>query len=101
MSGGNFVSPSLNITVAPGFSSKITDSKPKSITVEFGSANRRVTATLKVWITGAGVKEKCDLNVDSDDSEDDDNENDNDNDNDPSGSTTTIPVAEKIGGGKK
>ncbi|MFM8529347.1 MAG: hypothetical protein ACKOD2_06655, partial [Ilumatobacteraceae bacterium] len=97
VANGSFVLASLNLTVAPGFTSKVEDAKAKSISVVFESANGKITANLKVQITGSTVKHKCDVEVDSDSDE----SNDDDTDDASTESTTTLPQAEKTTGNKK
>lgn len=58
-----FVVGSVQTVVLPGFQATITSAKETSIEARFTSAQGRVTATLKVRITGNAIKHDCDIEV--------------------------------------
>jgi len=60
----SFVVASLQTVVLPGFQATIASAKESSIEVRFSSPQGRVTATLKVRVTGAGIKDDCDVEID-------------------------------------
>ena len=59
-----FVVGSLQTVVLPGFQATVASAKDNAIEVRFTSAQGRVTATLKVRITGNGIKDDCDIEID-------------------------------------
>jgi hypothetical protein len=82
----SFVLSSLQTVVLPGFQATITSAKSNSIEVRIASAQGRVTATLKVRVTGNGIKHDCDIDVDnkSDDSDGDSGDESSDDASDES-----------------
>ena len=60
----SFVVASLQTVVLPGFQATIASAKESSIEVRFSSPQGRVTATLKVRVTGTGIKDDCDVEID-------------------------------------
>ena len=59
-----FVVGSLQTVVLPGFQATVASAKDNAIEVRFTSTQGRVTATLKVRITGSGIKDDCDIEID-------------------------------------
>lgn len=59
-----FVVGSLQTVVLPGFQATVASAKDNAIEVRFTSTQGRVTATLKVRITGNGIKDDCDIEID-------------------------------------
>ena len=77
-----FVVGSVQTVVLPGFQATITSAKETSIEARFTSAQGRVTATLKVRITGNAIKHDCDIEVEkkaNDDNNDAGDESSDDN----------------------
>jgi len=87
---GSFVSSSIQTVTLPGFTSNVVTAKDSQIEVRFTSSKERVTATLKMRITGNGLKDDCDIDVDkksetNDDSDDSDESANADNNGDRAG----------------
>jgi hypothetical protein len=77
-----FVVGSVQTVVLPGFQATITSAKETSIEARFTSAQGRVTATLKVRITGNAIKHDCDIEVEKKANDDNNNDDASDESND-------------------
>jgi hypothetical protein len=75
-----FVVGSVQTVVLPGFQATITSAKETSIEARFTSAQGRVTATLKVRITGNAIKHDCDIKVEKKTNDDDNDAGDESSD---------------------
>jgi cytoskeletal protein RodZ len=75
-----FVVGSVQTVVLPGFQATITSAKETSIEARFTSAQGRVTATLKVRITGNAIKHDCDIEVEKKANNDDNDAGDESSD---------------------
>ena len=75
-----FVVGSVQTVVLPGFQATITSAKETSIEARFTSAQGRVTATLKVRITGNAIKHDCDIEVEKKANDDDNDAGDESSD---------------------
>jgi hypothetical protein len=75
-----FVVGSVQTVVLPGFQATITSAKQTSIEARFTSAQGRVTATLKVRITGNAIKHDCDIEVEKKANDDDNDAGDESSD---------------------
>jgi hypothetical protein len=76
-----FVVGSVQTVVLPGFQATITSAKETSIEARFTSAQGRVTATLKVRITGNAIKHDCDIEVEKKANDDNDAGDESSDDN--------------------
>lgn len=75
-----FVVGSVQTVVLPGFQATITSARETSIEARFTSAQGRVTATLKVRITGNAIKHDCDIEVEKKANDDDNDAGDESSD---------------------
>ena len=75
-----FVVGSVQTVVLPGFQATITSARETSIEARFTSAQGRVTATLKVRITGNAIKHDCDIEVEKKANNDDNDAGDESSD---------------------
>ena len=61
---GAFVPSTLQTEVLPGFGSTVVSAKESKIEVRFTSPQGRVSATLKLRMTGNGPKDDCEVEID-------------------------------------
>jgi len=61
---GAFVPSTLQTVVLPGFGSTVVSAKESKIEVRFTSPQGRVSATLKLRMTGNGPKDDCEVEID-------------------------------------